>query len=84
VRPGDDEARHKPESVREISSPVLSIDEGLLVLVSDGESRKDANDNFWSAALIGQAVDQMRKGTVIICQFLSRPAGRSMSAINGD
>jgi hypothetical protein len=46
VRLRDDEARLEPESVTEINYPVLSRDEGLRVMVLDGESRNDANDHF--------------------------------------
>jgi hypothetical protein len=46
VRSGDDEARHDPESVTEVSYPRLSRGEGLRVMVSDVKGRDDTNDNF--------------------------------------
>jgi hypothetical protein len=46
LRSEEGEARHDPESVTEVSYTVLSRGEELRVLVSDGESRNDANDHF--------------------------------------
>jgi hypothetical protein len=46
ARSGDDEARDEAESITEVSRPVLSREEGLWVIVSDGESRNEAKGDL--------------------------------------
>jgi hypothetical protein len=83
VREGDDEARHEPESMSEISHAVLSRDEALQAIASDGQSRNDANDVLLIGrpGRIGRGSDEERR-----CDHLEvdEKARRLMVGSNGE
>jgi hypothetical protein len=62
---------------------VLNRNERLLDLLSDGESRKDGHNHFWSAVVNEQAAAyRMRKGVMIVWKFLIRPSDqRQLSTV---